>query len=157
MTELAPRASASDRFRPGMKNGEVTRLLCPVLGPRSPPLTLRADLNSVCSVKATGDTGEQYIVDYASCPACGKKLMRLPPNYPLFDVQCEGCTFRCQVKAAGRPQNQIFGAGWNVVYASLKDGHPVPPLIYVANLGNEAAERFRQILGRIERLAWHPT
>jgi Dam-replacing family len=109
-------------------------------------------------VKATGDTGEQYIVDYAPCPACGKKLMRLPPNYPLFDVQCEGCTFRCQVKAAAsRPQNQIFGAGWNVFYASLKGGHLVPLLIYVANLGNEAAEHFRQILGRIERLAWHPT
>jgi hypothetical protein len=78
--------------------------------------------------------------------------MRLPPNYPLFDVQCEGCTFRCQVKAAaGRPQNQIFGAGGNVFYASLKGGHLVPPLIYVANLGNEAAEHFRQILGRIER------
>jgi hypothetical protein len=83
--------------------------------------------------------------------------MRLPPNYLLFDAQCEGCTFRCQVKAAaGRPQNQIFGAGWNVFYASLKGGHPVPPLIYVANLGNEAAEHFRQTRAhRATRMAPH--
>ena len=48
--------------------------------------------------KIAGDFGEQEIVDKMPCPNCGKTLMLLPKNYPLFDLQCTGCSFRAQVK-----------------------------------------------------------
>ena len=45
-----------------------------------------------------GDIGEKEVVDLVPCPNCKKSLMQLPSNYPLYDVQCEGCSFRAQVK-----------------------------------------------------------
>lgn len=45
-----------------------------------------------------GKIGEQEVVDLVSCPNCGKKLMLLPDNYPLYDIQCIGCNFRAQIK-----------------------------------------------------------
>ena len=40
-------------------------------------------------LKKTGKEGELEIVKNVACPNCQKKLMRLPTNYPLFDVQCK--------------------------------------------------------------------
>jgi hypothetical protein len=80
--------------------------------------------------KATGDAGEQYIVDTVQCPNCGKPLMKLPPSYPLFDVQCTGCVFRAQVKTStSKPKAEIRGAGWDVIEKVLKVGYQTPPLI----------------------------
>lgn len=63
--------------------------------------------------KERGNVGEEEIVKLVPCPNCGKKLMKLPKNYPLVDVQCEGCTFRAQVKTVNSsPKKIIFGAGW---------------------------------------------
>lgn len=80
--------------------------------------------------KESGDIGEQEIIDLISCPNCGKKLMTLPRNYPLYDVQCMGCSFRAQVKTnRSKPKKEIFGAGWEVINKVLKSGFLIPSLI----------------------------
>lgn len=80
--------------------------------------------------KKAGDIGEQEVVDFVPCPNCSKKLMLLPPNYPLFDVQCTGCSFRAQVKTnMSKPKKEIFGAGWDIIEKVLKSGYMIPPLI----------------------------
>src|SRR3989344_3903032 len=80
--------------------------------------------------KETGDIGEKEIVKLIPCPNCGKKLMTLPKNYPLFDIQCTGCSFRVQVKTnISKPKKEIFGAGWEIMDKVTKSGYIVPPLI----------------------------
>lgn len=80
--------------------------------------------------KAAGDAGEHDVVDKVPCPNCGKRLMRLPPNYPLYDLQCTGCSFRAQVKSNNsKPKDTIFGAGWEIMDKVMKSGYMVPPLI----------------------------
>jgi DNA-directed RNA polymerase subunit RPC12/RpoP len=80
--------------------------------------------------KKSGDDGELDVVEKMPCPNCGKKLMILPPNYPLYDVQCEGCNFRAQVKTnRSKPKKEIFGAGWDIMEKVLKSGFIAPPLI----------------------------
>lgn len=80
--------------------------------------------------KISGDTGEQEVVEKVPCPNCGKNLMTLPKNYPLYDVQCTGCLFRAQVKTNNtKPKSEIFGAGWSIVEKVLKSGYMVPSLI----------------------------
>ena len=82
------------------------------------------------SNKAWGDQGEREVVDLVPCPNCGKQLMVLPPNYPLYDVQCTGCSFRAQVKTnRSKPKKEIFGAGWQIIDKVLKSGFITPPLI----------------------------
>jgi DNA-directed RNA polymerase subunit RPC12/RpoP len=77
-----------------------------------------------------GDEGELDVVNLIPCPNCKKKLMVLPKNYPLYDVQCIGCSFRAQVKTNNsKPKNIIFGAGWDIMEKVLKSGYMVPPLI----------------------------
>ena len=80
--------------------------------------------------KQRGDIGEKEVIDSIMCPNCGKKLMVLPPNYPLFDIQCTACAFRAQVKTNNKkPAKEIFGAGWEIVDKVLKSGYLMPPLI----------------------------
>lgn len=80
--------------------------------------------------KEFGDTGETEVCELVLCPNCQKALMTLPKNYPLFDVQCTGCTFRAQVKTNNsKPKEVIFGAGWDIMEKVLKSGYTVPPLI----------------------------
>lgn len=80
--------------------------------------------------KIAGDKGEQEVVDLVPCPNCGKKLMLLPTNYPLCDVQCTGCNFRAQIKTNNsKPKAEIFGAGWDITEKVLKSGYLMPPLI----------------------------
>jgi DNA-directed RNA polymerase subunit RPC12/RpoP len=79
--------------------------------------------------KESGDYGEQQIVKLIPCPNCGKKLILLPPNFPLYDIQCSGCNFRAQVKTnKSKPKAQIFGAGWDILEKVLKAGFLMPPL-----------------------------
>ncbi len=83
----------------------------------------------VANNKKAGDIGEQEVVRLVPCPNCGKKLMVLPPNYPLYDVQCVGCSFRAQVKAnQSKPKAVIFGAGWEIMDKVLKSGFITPPI-----------------------------
>ncbi len=80
--------------------------------------------------KKVGDQGEQEVIQLVPCPNCGKKLMGLPTGYPLFDVQCTGCSFRAQVKTnQSKPKKEIFGAGWQIMEKVLKSGYITPPLI----------------------------
>jgi hypothetical protein len=80
--------------------------------------------------KQFGDEGEREVVDLIPCPNCGKELMLLPPGYPLFDVQCSGCSFRAQIKTMNsKPKAIIFGAGWDIMDKVLKSGFITPPLI----------------------------
>lgn len=80
--------------------------------------------------KKSGDGGELDVVEKVPCPNCGKKLMRLPNGYPLFDVQCIGCSFRAQVKTnQTSPKKEILGAGWDIMEKVLKSGFITPPLI----------------------------
>lgn len=80
--------------------------------------------------KESGDAGELDVVEKVPCPNCAKKLMILPRNYPLYDVQCIGCNFRAQVKTNNcKPKSEIFGAGWDIMEKVLKSGFLAPPLI----------------------------
>lgn len=77
----------------------------------------------------SGDVGELEVVNLIPCPNCSKKLMVLPKNYPLYDVQCTGCLFRAQVKTnACKPKSKVFGAGWQIMNKVLKAGFMSPPL-----------------------------
>lgn len=55
--------------------------------------------------------------------------MGLPKNYPLYDVQCTGCSFRSQVKTSHtKPKNVILGAGWDIMEKVLKSGFITPSI-----------------------------
>ena len=80
--------------------------------------------------QGSGDLGEIEVCTLVPCPNCGKKLMTLPKNYPLYDVQCTGCLFRAQVKTNNtKPKPVIFGAGWDIISKVMKSGYMVPPLV----------------------------
>ena len=79
--------------------------------------------------KLHGDQGELEVINLVPCPNCGKKLMALPSNYPLYDVQCTGCSFRAQVKTnSSKPKDVVFGAGWDIMEKVLKSGFMTPPI-----------------------------
>ena len=102
----------------------------PVGQPYRASTNLINNLSIMASNKTSGDIGEQEVVDLIACPNCQKKLMLLPPNYPLFDIQCTGCNFRVQVKTINsKPKKEIFGAGWQIMDKVLKSGYLTPPLI----------------------------
>lgn len=86
--------------------------------------------NKMSNNKINGNQGEQEVVNLVKCPNCGKDLMLLPINYPLYDLQCTGCNFRAQVKTnRSKPKKEIFGAGWDIMEKVLKSGYITPPLI----------------------------
>ncbi|MFH1306368.1 MAG: DpnI domain-containing protein [Candidatus Micrarchaeota archaeon] len=93
-----------------------------------------------------GKKGEQDVVAKVKCPNCNKKLMLLPPNYPLCDVQCTGCIFRAQVKTNNsKPKNEIFGAGWEILEKVLRSGYIMPPLI-TNFIWAEKGKKYQKIL-----------
>src|SRR3989338_338174 len=75
----------------------------------------------------SGNHGENEIIEKVPCPNCKKRLMLLPKNYPLVDVQCTNCIFRAQVKTInGKPKDTLLGAGWDIMSKTLKSGYLVP-------------------------------
>ncbi len=79
--------------------------------------------------KKSGDDGELEVCKLVGCPNCGKELMILPPNYPLYDVQCSGCSLRAQIKTNNcKPKGVVRGAGWQIMDKVLKSGFITPPL-----------------------------
>ncbi len=79
--------------------------------------------------KETWNQWEKEIVSLVQCPNCQKPLMLLPPNYPLYDLQCTGCSFRAQVKTISKkPSKLFFGAGRDIMEKVLKSGFMIPPL-----------------------------
>ena len=100
--------------------------------------------------KISGDVGEKEIVDLVPCPNCKKKLMLLPENYPLVDVQCIGCTFRAQVKTINsKPKAIIFGAGWDIMNKVLKSGYMVPSTFVNFKWKNGQEIRFYPFIPRL--------
>jgi hypothetical protein len=92
--------------------------------------------------KPVGDAGELDVINKVPCPNCDKKLTTLPKNYPLFDVQCTGCSFRAQVKTSfSKPKNEVFGAGWDIMEKVLKSGYMVPPLIVNFNWSEKGVNK----------------
>lgn len=82
------------------------------------------------SNKQNGNNGELEVIKLIKCPNCGKTLTLLPPNYPLYDVQCTTCSFRAQIKTNNnKPKSEVFGAGWQTISNVLKAGFLPPPLI----------------------------
>ena len=78
----------------------------------------------------TGIAGEDEVIRKVKCPNCGKQLIKLPPNYPLFDIQCSACSFKAQVKTSnGTTLKTVLGAGWDVMKHCTKAGMLIPPLI----------------------------
>ena len=92
-----------------------------------------------------GKKGEQEVVDLVLCPNCSKRLMLLPANYPLCDVQCTGCQFRAQIKTANhKPSSIIRGAGWDIMEKVLKAGI-LPPLLILNFKWKEKSTQFQEI------------
>lgn|SRR3989338_6252981 len=94
-----------------------------------------------------GDEGESEVIKLVLCPNCAKKLMSLPSNYPLYDVQCTGCNFRAQIKTNNHaPSSVIFGAGWQIMDKVLKSGFITPPIFvnfkWKDRKGNHSEIRF---------------
>ncbi len=80
--------------------------------------------------KESGNIGEKEVIRLIKCPNCGRKLMLMPPSFPLVDVQCTGCNFRAQIKTNNsKPKDEIFGAGWEIYNKVFKAGFLLPPLI----------------------------
>ena len=95
---------------------------------------------------AGGELGELEVVEYVPCPNCAKPLMQLPKNYPLYDLQCTGCSLRAQVKTVhSRPKGEILGAGWDIHDKVLKSGFLIPPL-FVNFKWPRSAPRSQRIL-----------
>lgn len=100
--------------------------------------------------KDSGDVGEKEIIELVPCPNCKKKIMPLPRNYPLVDVQCTGCTFRAQVKTVNsKPKNILFGAGWDIMSKVLKSGYMIPPTFVNFKWDTSQEIRFYPFIPRI--------
>lgn len=80
--------------------------------------------------KESGNLGEKEVIDLIKCPNCRRKLMLMPPSFPMVDVHCTVCNFRAQIKTSNsKPKDEIFGAGWDIMDKTLKAGYLIPPLI----------------------------
>ena len=92
--------------------------------------TLIREQITLATNKSKGDAGEQDVIDHVPCPNCGKGLILLPSQNPLYDVQCSRCTFRAQIKTKHcRPTSTIPGGGWDVIEKVHKSGFMIPPLM----------------------------
>ncbi|MEK6889734.1 MAG: hypothetical protein AABX35_00945 [Nanoarchaeota archaeon] len=100
--------------------------------------------------KEVGDAGELDIVNLVPCPNCKKKLMILPKNYPLVDVQCTGCIFRAQIKTINSsPKDNLLGAGWEIMNKVLKSGYLIPATFVNFKWENKQEIRFYPFIPRV--------
>src|SRR3989338_7513223 len=82
------------------------------------------------SNKETGTRGELEVIEKVTCPNCESKLIQMPRNFPLYDIQCTRCSFRSQVKTFNKkPSSSTLGAGWDIMEKVLKVGYLVPSLL----------------------------
>jgi len=69
--------------------------------------------------------------------------MPLPPQFPIYDVQCTRCLFRAQVKTVGeKPRGVLFGAAFEIVERNKRTGQLPAPLI--ANFRWRSDGRWKQ-------------
>lgn len=121
-----------------MELGKIGSFALPAKGLSHQEVIAAVKLNTDIVTKSSetrrmrGDDGEELLIKSVPCPNCSKELMRLPTNYPLYDVQCTGCAFRAQVKAnQTKPKAVIFGAGWQIIEKVMKAGFMIPPLFVI--------------------------
>lgn len=97
--------------------------------------------------KQNGNLAESFICSNIKCPSCGKSLIPLPVNFPLYDVQCSGCHFRAQVKHSNsKPSGSVSGGGWDIMSKNFKSGHLIPSLFVFHNLKPDPLVRFYPFL-----------
>ena len=98
------------------------------------------------SMRNNGNVGEKEVCGLVSCPNCGKELQLLPESFPLYDVQCEGCNFRAQIKTSNhKPSKTIRGAGWDIMDKVLKAGI-LPPALILNFKWNEKGKEHQKII-----------
>jgi DNA-directed RNA polymerase subunit RPC12/RpoP len=98
------------------------------------------------STKENGDLGEKEVCELVKCPNCGKRLILLPKSYPLYDVQCEGCNFRAQIKSSNhKPSGMVRGAGWDIIEKVLKAGI-LPPVLILNFKWDEKGRKHQKII-----------
>lgn len=98
------------------------------------------------SIRENGKLGEDEVVKLITCPNCKKKLMLLPENYPLCDIQCTGCNFRAQIKSSNKkPSSTVRGAGWDIMEKVLKAGY-LPPYLILNFKWKEREKEYQRIL-----------
>jgi len=98
------------------------------------------------NTRENGDIGEKEVCNFISCPNCSKGLLLLPKNFPLYDIQCEGCNFRAQIKTSNNaPSKTIRGAGWDIIEKVLKAGI-LPPALILNFKWNEKGKKRQKII-----------
>src|SRR5436189_501349 len=101
----------------------------PLRNQRAPVRPKRAAL-PVTDRRANGDQGEAEVIKLVPCPNCESRLMKLPPSFPIYDVQCRRCLFRAQVKSAKcPPKGEVFGGGLDIMAHVKRAGALAPILI----------------------------
>lgn len=80
----------------------------------------------------SGARAEAFVVEHVRCPYCGKALVRLPPASPVYDVACQRCEFRAQVKSVETPPRaRIRGASARPLAGLRLAGKLSPPVIVI--------------------------
>lgn len=80
----------------------------------------------------SGGRAVAYVISRIACPYCGKALVELPAATPVYDVACERCEFRAQVKSVETPpRGRIRGASARPLAGLRLAGKLSPPLVVV--------------------------
>ena len=80
----------------------------------------------------SGARAVRFAIEHATCPYCKKGLVELPPATPVYDVACERCEFRAQVKSVeSKPRSRIRGASARPLAGLRLAGKSSPPLLVV--------------------------
>ncbi len=91
--------------------------------------------------KEAGEQSEIDVCEKIPCMNCGKQFRRMRQDQNLFDLRCENCQFRVQVKShEGRPSNRILGSGWNTMKQWHNAGEVFPPVIEYAKWKNNGGQ-----------------
>jgi hypothetical protein len=80
----------------------------------------------------SGERAVEFVVGATRCPYCAKELMVLPRATPVYDVACQRCEFRAQVKSVETPRrSRIRGASARPLAGLRLAGKLSPPLVVV--------------------------
>jgi hypothetical protein len=80
----------------------------------------------------SGARAEEFVVKHARCPYCTRALVQLSAATPVYDIACERCEFRAQVKSVVTPpRSRIRGASARPLAGLRLAGKLSPPLLIV--------------------------